>query len=270
MAAILCHPDTVSGTTILEGGARVYWTEKGEAIVKEPGGRVLRVRRSDTCMYSAVLFRELDKVHDRDIGAVRGEMNHLQVQEWHLAVRGKLAPLVPLDSPDLSWIDDNGGPYTDEQFQLGRVKTKDYAKLYGCAYQVERFTGDTSGVMGVSRRLPSVAVEGQPFKFGEIMPRFASRDEAVAYLKEQGFYSRVLAYACDPRFLRGETEERTYVGGEKPRTVPCEPWVYVGVTDVVNIPPEMGQDSIHGHLMEQIEPELHYAPPAPVGDPIPF
>lgn len=259
MAAVLSHPDTVSGTTILDDGTRVYWTEKsGPVAVRWPDGRLDQDMGSATSIF---IDRQLENV-DRDLKAVRGPMNHLQLQEWNYMVRCRLIPPIPLDSPELQ-----GGPYTDDQYQEGRIDMRDGALLYGCVFYVERFTGNPGGVMGVCRRLPTVKAEGQLTQFGETMPAFASRDEAVAFLKEKGFYGRVVQYACDPRFLRGETESRTLIGGMPPVTRPCEPWNYHGVTDIVNIPPEMGDDAYHGHLLDPSTPDMHYATPA---DTIPF
>lgn len=269
MAAIFTHPDTVSGTTVLEDGTTVYWGKTIEGIVvKLPDGTVIRPTSWIDCptmnTLRARIADQLNEVHDHDVNAVRGPMNHLQLQEWNWNYRGHLVPQCFLDARAL-----HGGPYTDEQFQAGQIDTKDYGAVYGYAFWPERFTGDPAKVMGTSGMTPGKSEKGR-HEFGQPIPIFATQDEAVAYVKEQGFYGRVVRYACDPTFLKGDLVDAYLFSGQPPVKRLPRPIMSCGVTDVVNIPESLGKDCFHGHLMGLYsygEPVLHYAP-AP--DTIPF
>lgn len=262
---LLCHPDTVSGTTILENGTQAHWGEGyTDIVVKYANGHKARI-----CPLAPLTADEQELVEsietaNNSIDTLRMQMNHIQVQGWNNARTGKLVPLIPLDSPELK-----GGPYTDEQFQNGNIAMPDCGMLYGYVYCPERFTGDPNGVMGTSGYTPLTTDKNGRTKFGQKMPFFAERDDAVKYLVDRGFYGRVQRYACDEKFLRGIEQEAILMSGSLAVKLPPAPWITAGVTDVVNIHHDIGEDSFHGQLLDVLrnQPTLHRAPKSEV---IPF
>lgn len=157
----------------------------------------------------------------------------------------KLVPLIPLDSDKLRY-----GPYTDDEFQAGRVSCADLGLLYGYTYRPVRFTGDEDKIMGTTTFHPNSIDETGKVVFGERFPWCASRDEAVNFLIKHGYYGHVQRYALDPHVLRDEWHDVILLANSPPVRRKYEPWCTAGITDVVNAPSET---SFHGHILNNYE-----------------
>ncbi len=79
MVVMLCHSDEVSGTTILNDGTKVFWTEgHSDTVIKHPNGRVERLpaSRQDHPLLS---LPEITGESDVD---ERRPMSEDEEQEW--------------------------------------------------------------------------------------------------------------------------------------------------------------------------------------------
>lgn len=92
------------------------------------------------------------------------------------------------------------------------VMIGDMGKLYGFCFQPERFTRPDAGVSGTTIWYPG----GGPSDPFIEYPWFDTLDEAIQFIKDEGFYGRVLRYAKNEK-------------GEKS-------WVTAGVMAIVNVP----------------------------------
>lgn len=155
-----------------------------------------------------------------------------------------LTPKCDLNDPRLT------RHYSDADFQAGNVAIPDCGLLYGYLYRPVRFTGAETGVMGTSEHHPSKPDGNGSYTFGSKFPWCQTRQEAVAFLKEHGYYGRVQRYCDCPEHQRGESKEMFLLYGMKPFVMACEPWVTAGITDVVNAP---APNVYHGHLLARTD-----------------
>lgn len=107
--------------------------------------------------------------------------------------------------------------YTPEEIKASSVAVGDTGTLYGFAYQPQRFSTPDRPISGVTTYPPFIRPQpGERWKAPEPYPWFASRQDAVRYIKQAGFYGQVI------RYTRGPDGQPS--------------WITAGVTDTVNAP----------------------------------